>query len=199
MNKQKKTTQISTRLDKDAKDILDANDETVRSILEGYAYGCLFDTNIAEKAGINFNIREELNAVNEDIDHLQREEKYLTDDLERLEAQIKRTKRNLKRNQDKLESKKQKLASLEAIKENLKQNPVDLDEIKNQRLESAVNEVRDILQANEDKRNSGSFVPRVAEKKLNAICSKYKVRLSAVTPHLDPVLIKGIENPENYL
>ena len=159
----------------------------------------LIDTNIAQRAGINFNIREEFNAVNEDIDYLQREQKNLTDDLDRLEAQINRTKRNLKRNQDKLHFKRQKLASIEAIIENLKQDPLDIDEIKNQRLENAVNEVRDILQANEDKRNSGSFVPRVAEKKLNAICSKYKVRLSAVTSHLDPVLIKGIENPENYL
>jgi len=199
MNKQKKTTQISTRLDKDAKDILDANNETVRSILEGYAYGCLFDTNIAERAGINFNIREEINTVVDDIDHLTREEKYLNDEIERLEAHLKRTKRNLKRNNDKLKSKKQKLASLEAIKENLKQEPVDLDAIKNERLENAVSEVRDLLQANEDKRNSGSFVPRVAEKKLNTICSKYKVRLSDVAQHLEPVLIKGIENPEKYL
>ncbi len=199
MVQKKKTSRINARIDEDAKNIIEASNETARSILEGYAYGCLFDTNIAERAGINFNIREELNAVRDDIDHLRREEKYLTDEKERLEAQLKRCQRNLNRNQEQLEIKEQKLDSLEAIKENLKQEPVDLDAIKNERLENAVSEVRDILQANEDKRNSGSFVPRVAEKKLNAICSKYKVRLSDVAQHLEPVLIKGIENPEKYL
>lgn len=199
MVQKKKTSRINARIDEDAKNIIEASNETARSILEGYAYGCLFDTNIAERAGINFNIREELNAVRDDIDHLRREEKYLTDEKERLEAQLKRCQRNLNRNQEQLEIKEQKLDSLEAIKENLKQEPVDLDAIKNERLENAVSEVRDILQANEDKRNSGSFVPRVSEKKLNAICSKYKVRLSDVAQHLEPVLIKGIENPEKYL
>ena len=199
MTQKKKTSRINVRIDEDAKNIIEASNETARSILEGYAYGCLFDTNIAERAGINFNIREELNAVRDDIDHLRREEKYLTDEKERLEAQLKRCQRNLNRNQEQLEIKEQKLDSLEAIKENLKQEPVDLDAIKNERLENAVSEVRDLLQANEDKRNSGSFVPRVAEKKLNTICSKYKVRLSDVAQHLEPVLIKGIENPEKYL
>lgn len=199
MVQKKKTSRVNARIDEDAKNIIEASNETARSILEGYAYGCLFDVNVAERAGVTFNLREELNNVREDIAHLHKEEKYLIDEMERLEAQLKRCQRNFNRNQDQLSKKEKKLESLESLKENLKKEPVDLEDIKNKRLETALNEIKELLQKNEDKREDGAFIPRVPEKKLNAICSKYKVHLNQVTELLDQKLIKGIDNYNKYL
>lgn len=198
MVQKKRTSRINARIDEDAKNIIEASNETTRSILEGYAYGCLFDVNVAERAGVTFNLREELSNVRDDITHLHKEEKYLLDEMENLEAQLKRCQRNLKRNQERLANKEKKLESLESLKENLKKDPVDFEAIKNERLETAINEVRELLQKNEDQRDKGRFVPRVPEKKLNAICKKYKVLLSDVTEHLDHILIKGIEHYDRY-
>ena len=198
MVKEKQSTKISTRIDVDAKEIIDANNITSRSILEGYAYGCLFDVNIAEKAGVTFNLREEISSVKKDIDHLHAEEKHLNNEIEVLEAQLNRCKRSLNKNKDELSRKEEKLTSLESFKDTLKKNPVDLEAIRNERMKNAIEEIREILQSNEDKRNNGAFVAKVSEKKLNAICSKYKVKLRDVTEHLESILIKGIENSEKY-
>lgn len=198
MVKEKQSTKLSTRIDVDAKEIIDANNITSRSILEGYAYGCLFDVNIAEKAGVTFNLREEISSVKKDIDHLHAEEKHLNNEIEVLEAQLNRCKRSLNKNKDELSRKEEKLTSLESFKDTLKKNPVDLEEIRNERMKNAIEEVREILQSNEDKRNKGAFVAKVSEKKLNAICSRYKVKLHDVAEHLDSILIKGIENSEKY-
>ena len=108
MTQKKKTSRINSRIDEDAKQIIEGSNETVRSILEGFAYGCLFDPNIAQKSGIIFNLKEEMGSVRNDIDYLKREEKDLIDDMERLDAQLKRCQRRLNRNQEQLKIKQQK-------------------------------------------------------------------------------------------